>query len=282
MSSQRHATDQDVTEWRVLGAGSILPRVGYGCSGYALRIDGARHVTLFDCGPGTLRALGEAGFGVADVRRVVISHFHPDHVLDLFALAFARRNPALADAPRLEIVGPRGLADFVQRGAALYPSKSWTRFEDASVHEIEPARSERFECDDFALRWIANGHTSEAVSWRIELPCGRSIAYSGDTGDTPAVAEIARGVDLFVCECSFPDEAAVPNHLTPSSAARLAREAACAKLVLTHFYPDLDPEAARAVASRIYSGPVELARDGSVHRVEPNARTMDRRRANDR
>ena len=32
----------------VLGAGSILPRQGYGCAGYALCVDGSHEVTLLD------------------------------------------------------------------------------------------------------------------------------------------------------------------------------------------------------------------------------------------
>src|SRR5829696_8016387 len=111
-------------QWRVLGAGSILPRAGYGSSAYALQPATGERSTLFDCGPGTLRALGAAGLGLADVERVVISHFHPDHCLDLLALAFARRNPALRPVPSLELVGPRGLGPWLERAGALYGEKS--------------------------------------------------------------------------------------------------------------------------------------------------------------
>jgi ribonuclease BN (tRNA processing enzyme) len=96
---------------------------------------------------------------------------------------------------------------------------------------------------------------------------GWSLAYTGDTDEDPAVAELARGVDLFVCECSFPDEEATPNHLTPSSAARLARRAGVGRLLLTHFYPSLEPERARRAAALTFGGPIECARDGSVHPV---------------
>ena len=54
----------------VLGAGSILPRAGYGCSGYALRPAPGEPVTLLDCGPGSIRALGGAGIDVAEIERV--------------------------------------------------------------------------------------------------------------------------------------------------------------------------------------------------------------------
>ena len=48
---------------------------------------------------------------------------------------------------------------------------------------------------------------------------------------------------------------------------RVFIEAAAKKLVLTHFYPGLEPEVARRGAARVYDGPIELARDGSVHRL---------------
>jgi ribonuclease BN (tRNA processing enzyme) len=44
----------------------------------------------------------------------------------------------------------------------------------------------------------------------------------------------------------------------------MARAARARKLVLTHFYPSMDPEEARARAAQVYDGPLELARDGRV------------------
>lgn len=257
------------TTWTALGAGSILPRAGYGCSGYALRIPAEGRapdrVTLFDCGPGTIRALGDTNIRLEHVERVVISHFHVDHCLDLFALAFARHNPAFRPAPPLEIVGPVGLGALLDRGEGTLGR--WARDPAAEVTEVPLDADGRGELRraDVHLRCVATGHTAEALAWRADLGTGASVAYTGDTGENEAVAELAEGVDLFVAECSHPDEAAPAKHLTPSSAARLAVRAGCGRLVLTHFYPEQDPEQARLVAARTFPGPIELARDGSVH-----------------
>ena len=253
--------------WTVLGAGSILPRAGYGCSGYALRPAPGANVTLFDCGPGSVRALGAAGIRLEEVERVVISHFHLDHCLDLFALAFARRNPAFADRlGPLELVGPVGLRALLQRGEGTLGS--WAKDPRADVVEValEDAGRGRLERPGVALSCALTGHTPEALCWRAELEGGASVAYSGDSGEAGALARLASGADLFVCECSFPDGAEVPGHLTPSGAGRLARAAGCGALVLTHFYPSMDPEQARAGAARVFGGAVASARDGSVHR----------------
>jgi len=55
-----------------------------------------------------------------------------------------------------------------------------------------------------------------------------------------------------------------PNHLTPGGAARLARAAGAERLILTHFYPAMDPEEARARAALLFPGRIELARDGAT------------------
>jgi len=249
----------------VLGAGSILPRAGYGCAAYALRARPGGPVTLLDCGPGTIRNLAAAGIAIAEIERVVFSHYHLDHCLDLFALAFARHNPTLASAGELELVGPRGLARLVEAAPAALGR--WAAVPRSRVTEVELDGSGRsaLERGELAFTCRANGHTPEAVSWRVEPRGGAwALTYTGDTPPDARVAELARASTLFLAECSFPDEAATPNHLTPGSAAELARAADVERLVLTHFYPSMDPLAARARAAEVYRGPIELARDGLV------------------
>lgn len=256
----------------VLGAGSILPRAGYGCAGYALRAAAGGPVTLLDCGPGSVRALGAAGIGVEEVERVVLTHFHLDHCLDLFALAFARMNPSLARRPRLSVFGPAGLRTLVE--GTPHGLGRWSVDPDAAHVEVAVDAGGRcaFEAGGLRFRGARTGHTPEALAWRVELPDGASLVYSGDSPEAPALAELARGADLFLCECSFPEGHGTPNHLTPGGAARLARAGGVARLVLTHFYPETDPEEARAVAAGVYGGPIELARDGAVYSLARSRR----------
>ena len=252
----------------VLGAGSILPRAGYGCAGYALREHDGGPLTLLDCGPGSLRALGRDGLDLADVRRVVLSHFHLDHCLDVHALAFARQNPRFDPVPELELIGPEGLGGWIGRAPAALGR--WAQDPRATVREAAPDAQGRdeLEAGGLTLACARTGHTPEALAWRVDLADGTSLAYTGDTGPSEAVARLARDVDLLVAECSFPDGAGVPNHLTPLGAGRLASEAGARRLVLTHFYPEMDPARAAEGAAGAYDGPIELAHDGSVHRLE--------------
>lgn len=249
----------------VLGAGSILPRAGYGCAGYVLDPGGDEPLTLLDCGPGSVRALAAAGLALERVRRVVFSHYHLDHCLDLFALFFARHNPGF-DAPPLDVHGPVGLARLV--GEAPAGLGRWAvPDEGVALHELALDGDGvcGFEAGGLRFLGAANGHCPEALSWRVERPGAWRLAYSGDAPFAPIVAEVARDADLFLCECSFADDAGTANHLTPTQAARLATEAGARRLLLTHFYPGLDPRDAAATAAAAFDGPVDTARDGSVH-----------------
>jgi ribonuclease BN (tRNA processing enzyme) len=93
------------------------------------------------------------------------------------------------------------------------------------------------------------------------------LAYTGDTGPSPAVVELAAGADLFLAEASFPDQvpASAARHL---SSARQAGQAAAAagagRLLLTHRLPGAAPEPAERAARRAYGGEVAVARGGMV------------------
>ena len=64
---------------------------------------------------------------------------------------------------------------------------------------------------------------------------GRSVTYSGDTGPTPALAELARGTDIALFEASCVGTDNPPDlHMTGADAARAAREAGAGLLLLTH------------------------------------------------
>lgn len=250
--------------WTVLGAGSIIPRQGYGCAGYALRLVPDGPVTLFDCGPGTLRSLAEAGMHLEDVQRIVISHFHLDHCLDLFALGFARTNPSF-EAPSLELIGPSGLKRFVEKAASALGNSPARGFDGVKFLEVEPAgKTASREFDDYKLSTVATYHTRQALAWRVDIPSGGSVTYSGDSGEEPTVGGLAKDCEAFVCECSFPEEHAQPNHLTPAGAGRLAAHARCERLILTHFYPSMDPERAKREAAEFFEGKIELAHDRAV------------------
>ena len=110
----------------VLGAGSILPRVGYGCSGYALRPAPGAPVTLLDCGPGSIRALAGVGVELGEVERVVLSQ----------SIEFLMASKAVSDdcgAPRgWTLAAPIAGIPLIELAPSLRPLVGSRRRADAS------------------------------------------------------------------------------------------------------------------------------------------------------
>src|SRR5262249_10035213 len=102
----------------VLGSGTSAPTATRGSPGYLLRFADGRCVVV-DPGPGSVRAAARHGASIATIRAALVTHFHVDHTLDLFALIFGLRLPSLSHC-KLTVIGPRGIADLVQRASQVY------------------------------------------------------------------------------------------------------------------------------------------------------------------
>ena len=73
---------------------------------------------------------------------------------------------------------------------------------------------------------------------------GIKVAYCTDTRPVPVIAEYAKDADLMICEGMYGEKekeakAREYKHMTFYEAARLAREAGCKQLWLTHYSPSL-------------------------------------------
>jgi ribonuclease BN (tRNA processing enzyme) len=98
---------------------------------------------------------------------------------------------------------------------------------------------------------------------------GRSLVYTGDTGPTEALVDLARGADVLLCEATFRHGDPNPPdlHLTGRQAGEYAARAGVGRLVITHVPPWYDPEDLAAEARAAYDGPVEIARPGVAYAI---------------
>lgn len=276
----------------VLGTAAQAPTRDRNHNGYLLRWDD--EVLLFDPGEGTQRQLILADATRPSITRICISHFHGDHCLGLPGVLlrlsldqvehpvdvyfpasgevyFERLRHATIADETLEVrphplTGPveadpgppfRLLALPLEHG----PETLGWRLEEPDGHRMLPDRLEELGVrgpDVGALlreeRLSIDGRlvTLDEVS---EPRRGQSVAFVMDTRMCDAAVELARDVDLLVCESTFLDDermlAERYQHLTARQAAWLAREAGAHRLVLTHFsqrHRDEDEYLAEAAA----------------------------------
>jgi len=184
---------------------------------------------------------------------VFISHGHPDHCADLNPLLRAR---ALRDDPAgpLPVYALPGALDAVlalDRPGMLANAYVLREFTAGESINIGPFRAET----RLLPHWLPNAG--------LRLVAQDSVfAYTGDTGPSSEVVELARGADLLLAEATYVDQ--VPEdsqrYLTSApQAGRQAAEAGARHLLLTHLMPGTDPEAARAAASDQFDGPIGVA-----------------------
>jgi ribonuclease BN (tRNA processing enzyme) len=212
---------------------------------------------LVDIGYATVPRLLER-VSADQVDAVFISHGHPDHCADLNPLLRARALRADPPAP-LPVYALPGALDAVlalDRPGMLTDAYVLHEFTAGSRLDIGPFRAQTL----LLPHWVPNAG--------IRLTAGeRVLAYTGDTGPSPDVVNLARGADLLLAEASYVDR--VPEdsrrYLTSArQAGRHARDADARHLLLTHLLPGTDATAAQAAAGAGYDGEIGIATSGLV------------------
>ncbi|MFC7386720.1 MBL fold metallo-hydrolase [Sphaerisporangium rhizosphaerae] len=242
----------------VLGSCGAYPEPGRACSGFAVDWDGYR--LLLDLGYATLpRLLAHWPDGAVDA--VVITHEHPDHCIDLHGL-FRMRFYGDPGGPRLPLYCPPGVLD---RISGLEP--------DADLHavfDMHPLPGSH-QVGPFTLTGLPLPHYVPNAGIRVEAD-GVALAYTGDTGPAPALADLGRDADLFIVEATDHDgETDRPsrNLLTSTEAGRWAGRAGARRLMLTHFWPGNDRAVSVAAARREFGGEVLAAEEGLTVALGP-------------
>lgn len=242
----------------VLGCSGSGPGPTSPASGYLVRA-GDTHLAL-DLGNGTFGAL-QRHLDPWALDAVVLSHLHADHCADVTALTVFRRYHPFppAGAVALPVAAP---GEAPSRFAAAYASSAAERAEtDLSDVLAFTALVDGAPFSVGAARCSARlvEHPCEAYALRVEHG-GTALVYSGDTGPSTGLVELARGADVLLCEASWPhrDDAPAGVHLSGRQAGEHAAAAGVGRLLLTHVPAWFDGHVLLAEARETFDGPVEL------------------------
>jgi ribonuclease BN (tRNA processing enzyme) len=209
----------------VVGCSPAWPNPGSAHSGYLVTND--EHRVLLDCGPGVLARLRDLE-PWPTIDAIVITHLHLDHCGDLVPWLWGHvLGPAQGKPGPQLYVPPAGLA----RISTFAPLGHF--LEVFGVHEY--ADRVPFEAAGHTVTAHAVSHYGEpAFGLRVERG-GKVLAYSGDSGPTPALVELAHDSDAFLCEATLlaPEEGP-HGHLSAEEARAIADEAGTKRLLLTH------------------------------------------------
>jgi ribonuclease BN (tRNA processing enzyme) len=215
-------------ELEVIGCSPAWHNPGGAESGYLVQSDCGR--LLLDCGPGVFARLRQRD-GWPRVDAIAITHFHLDHWGDLVPWSFGAAYGPGRDTPPPELWLPPGgiqwLRTFVSELNADPVFKVFV------VREYNDGVSFRMAGFDVVPVRVLH---YDLISYGFRVGDGtRTLAYSGDSGPSPALAELARDADLFVCEATLAGpEPEMRGHLTEEEMLAAYRESGAKRLLVVH------------------------------------------------
>ncbi len=223
-----------------LGTGAMLPTKERNPN--AIFISYNKHGILIDCAEGTQRQLRLAGISPTKVTKLLITHWHGDHVLGIPGLI--QSLGASNYNKTLEIYGPKGSKNFFRNLMSGLVFKSRIRYE---IKEIKP--SIFYKDSEIILKADALKHSIPCYAYSLieqdkhkinlaytkkfgltkhpllgELQRGKNITYNGklitvekatilkkgrkitfmlDTAYNNKLINIAKDADLLICEATW-------------------------------------------------------------------------------
>jgi ribonuclease BN (tRNA processing enzyme) len=283
-------------------AGGPVPRPHRAQFSNLLIVNGTLY--LIDAGDGVARRLVKAGMKILDVGTIFITHNHDDHTAGLGTLLsvewdYQRKTP-------VNVYGPPGTEALV-KGAMQYFSVNaeirWAEGRQTPLGQVFVGH----DIGTGAVYTDANVNVIAAENTHFHLPAGsppfgkhksysyrfetseRTIVFTGDTGPSDAVTQLAKGADILLSEViSVEDtkQALIKNglwqgwdserqiaymrhlteeHLTPEEVGKMATRANVKIVVLSHLTPTLnDNDDYKGLADEVrrhFSGQVQVAND---------------------
>ena len=250
----------------VLGRSPAAPNPAEACAGYLVEGGGAR--VLVDIGPGVVSQL-LTRHHPDELDAIVVSHMHPDHMLDLVTLRYVYPWRARPAQERLRVILPPGSAGQMldlARGVG-----NARHFED-SFRLSEHDGTTPFTFGGMTLTPIETIHFIPCWGFRAEAD-GRLLAYTADTAPCGGLEDLADGPDLLLSEATLRslDEDAQPpeqrGHLLPAEAGDAARQGGAKRLMLTHLPVEDGGVDARRDAAEAFGAPVDVAEPTTAYDV---------------
>lgn len=241
---------RDVTV-TILGSGDAFASGGRFHTCFLIEASGRRH--LIDCGAAAPVSMKRLGVDAASIDAIVVSHLHGDHFGGIPFVALDAQYLAGRDRP-LMIAGPPGVSErLVSAMEALYPGLLTGELSYAIDYTELPVGKPVDVAGAAVTAFTAlHGGGAPAYSLRLEID-GKTVAYSGDTGWSETLVDVAAGADLFICEASH-YEGDTKGHVSYQTLLRRRADFDCNRMVLTHMGDD--------VLSRLDSLEIEPAADG--------------------
>lgn len=218
---------------------------------------------MLDTGGGLeiARQAARAGLRLDDVKHVVLTHRHGDHIGGVMAFVLAGLLDVTYYGPADALEGARQL---IEATYPEVPSPAPERF-------VAVEAGSKVQAGGFALHFFGVQHRVPTLAVRVECG-GKVLAYSADSVPCDALVTCAHGADLFVCDALVAESdgedavrrAAALMHPTAREAGEMARFARAKSLALVHLARFATRDRVLAEGEAGFGGPTVVPDDGSI------------------
>jgi ribonuclease BN (tRNA processing enzyme) len=172
---------------------------------------------VVDAGDGLARRIAQAGVDVREIGTIFITHHHDDHTAGLgtlMSLAWDRQR-----TKPIHVYGPPKTEELVKAAVQYFSISAEIRIADGGrsvpiaqvffghdvgtgmIYQDANIKVTAVENSHFAFHKGPAAGKHKSYAYRVETP-DRVIVFTGDTGFSDAVTELAKGADLLVTETS--------------------------------------------------------------------------------
>lgn len=213
-----------------------------------------------DFGATSMVALQAQTIEPASIDLIILTHLHGDHFGGLPFLLLYREYVASQTTP-LTIAGPPGFAKrLAEITECMFPGnwKSDWRFTLNLIEIDVDAKSEICGRSIITkpVTHYAGPEPSTAV--RIETS-GKVLSFSGDTGWNDVLLDLAKGSDVFVCDCFDRFDQPYDGHLSYQTLLTKIEQIETKRIILNHLGPQM--------ISDLENISIELANDGTTIKI---------------
>ena len=254
------------TRITLLGTGTPAPSLERQGSSYL--VETGSDVIVLDHGTGSHHRLLESGHRAVDVTHAFFTHLHYDHCMDYGRLVLQRWDQGADLIPDLEVYGPtpiRRMTDLLFGAEGVYGPDIRARIEHQSSIDTFAARGGKPPRKRPAprVREIHAGDVIQGASWKLTVGHARhvqpyleciafrldmedgSLCYSGDSGASDEIVELAKGCDILIhMNHCFSGTAPTPAYRDAvghhKANALTAKRAGVKTLVLVHALSQID------------------------------------------
>jgi len=262
-----------VTRLITLGtAGGPNPRPGRAQFSNLLTVNGVHYV--IDAGDGVARRLAKAGINARDIDIIFITHGHDDHTAGLATLMSVAWDQNRTTP--INVYGPPGTGELVKAAMQYLNQNAEIRISDGGrtvpVDKVffghDAGVGMLYQDANIKVTAVENTHYNfprsspaygkyKSYAYRFETP-DRVVVFTGDTGPSDSVTELARGADILVSEVTSVEDAKegqiktgrwqamtaaeqanfirhmIEEHLTPEQIGIMATRAGVKTVILSH------------------------------------------------